>query len=115
MAQQGHTRATQQSIDRHLVLTALRTLSDKHRQVLYECYFRDSSVAEAAETLGVLPGTIKSRTHYALRALRHAIDNTEGSRDERGDRLAKVDIRGESDKIARIDRPASAACKSMHR
>ena len=70
---------TQQSIDRHLVLTALRTLSDEHRQVLYECYFRDSSVAEAAETLGVLPGTIKSRTHYALRALRHAIENTEGS------------------------------------
>ena len=30
--------------------------------------------AEAAETLGVPQGTIKSRTHYALHALRQAID-----------------------------------------
>ncbi|MDT4924798.1 MAG: polymerase sigma-70 factor, subfamily, partial [Pseudonocardiales bacterium] len=64
----------QQTVDRRLVRSALRTLSTEHRQVLFECYFRDASVADAAETLGVPPGTVKSRTHYALHALGQAID-----------------------------------------
>jgi RNA polymerase sigma-70 factor, ECF subfamily len=68
----------QQTVDRQLVLTALRTLSTEHRQVLLECYFRGASVAEAAETLGVPPGTVKSRTHYALHALREAIEEMGG-------------------------------------
>ena len=45
-----------------------------------ECYFRGSSVAEAAEALGVPPGTVKSRSHYALRALRLAIEELGGGR-----------------------------------
>jgi RNA polymerase sigma-70 factor, ECF subfamily len=44
-----------------------------------ECYFRGSSVAEAAAALGIPPGTVKSRTHYALRALRTAIDEMGGA------------------------------------
>jgi RNA polymerase sigma-70 factor (ECF subfamily) len=68
----------QQTVDRQLVLAALRTLSIEHRRVLIECYFRGASVAEAAETLGVPPGTVKSRTHYALHALRHAIEEMGG-------------------------------------
>jgi RNA polymerase sigma-70 factor, ECF subfamily len=68
----------QQTVDRQLVLAALRTLSTEHRQVLLECYFRGASVAEAAQTLGVPPGTIKSRTHYALRALRQALEEMGG-------------------------------------
>ncbi|MDT5284502.1 MAG: polymerase sigma-70 factor, subfamily [Mycobacterium sp.] len=64
----------QQTVDRQLVLAALRTLSIEHRQALFETYFRGASVAEAAGTLGVPPGTVKSRTHYALRALRQVID-----------------------------------------
>ena len=64
----------QRSIDRQLVRAALRTLSTEHRQVLLECYFRGASVAQAAQTLRVPPGTIKSRTHYALHALRQALD-----------------------------------------
>jgi hypothetical protein len=44
------------------------------RQVLLECYFRGASAAEAAETLGVPLGTVKSRTYYALHALRQEID-----------------------------------------
>jgi RNA polymerase sigma-70 factor (ECF subfamily) len=65
---------TQQAVDRHLVLNALRTLSIEHRQVLLECHFRGASVAEAVETLGIPAGTVKSRTYYALHALRQAID-----------------------------------------
>ena len=64
----------QQTADRQLVLAALRTLSTEHRQVLLECYFRGASAAEAAETLGVPLGTVKSRTYHALHALRQEID-----------------------------------------
>lgn len=68
----------QHTVDRELVRAALRTLSIEHRQVLLECYFRGASVAQAAQTLGVPPGTIRSRTHYALRALRQAIEEMGG-------------------------------------
>jgi RNA polymerase sigma-70 factor (ECF subfamily) len=67
-----------QTVDRQLVLAALRTLSTDHRQVLLECYFHGASVAEAAQTLGVPPGTVKSRTHYALHALRQALEEMGG-------------------------------------
>jgi RNA polymerase sigma-70 factor (ECF subfamily) len=69
----------QQTLDRQLVQAALQTLSLEHRQALFECYFRGASIAEAADTLGVPPGTVKSRTHYALRALRRAIDGMGGA------------------------------------
>jgi RNA polymerase sigma-70 factor (ECF subfamily) len=68
----------QQIVDRQLVRSALRTLSTDHRRVVLECYFRGASVAEAAETLGVPSGTVKSRNHYALQALRKAIDAAGG-------------------------------------
>lgn len=49
---------------------ALRSLSAEHRAVLVECYYRGASVSDAAARLGIPEGTVKSRTHYALRALR---------------------------------------------
>jgi RNA polymerase sigma-70 factor (ECF subfamily) len=57
-----------------LVADALRSLSDDHRAVLVECYYRDQSVAEAARHLEIPEGTVKSRMHYALRALRLALE-----------------------------------------
>jgi RNA polymerase sigma-70 factor (ECF subfamily) len=57
-----------------VVAEALTTLSAAHRAVLQECYYRGSSVAEAAGRLGVPEGTVKSRTHYALRALKLALE-----------------------------------------
>lgn len=57
-----------------LVADALRRLSTPHREVLVECFYRGASVTEAADRLGVPPGTVKSRTHYALRALRLALE-----------------------------------------
>jgi RNA polymerase sigma-70 factor (ECF subfamily) len=69
----------QQVLDRHVVLDAMRTLSLEHRAVLVECYFRGSSIAEAALRLGIPQGTVKSRTHYALHALREAIDERGGA------------------------------------
>jgi RNA polymerase sigma-70 factor, ECF subfamily len=56
------------------VADALATLRPEHRLVLLETYYRGKSVAEAASTLGVPAGTVKSRTFYALRALRLALE-----------------------------------------
>jgi RNA polymerase sigma-70 factor, ECF subfamily len=52
---------------------ALARISADHRTVLTEVYYRGRSVGEAAAALGVPPGTVKSRTYYALRALRLAL------------------------------------------
>jgi RNA polymerase sigma-70 factor (ECF subfamily) len=57
-----------------VVAEALTQLSAEHRAVLLECYYRGRSVAEASRRLGVPEGTVKSRTHYALRALRLALE-----------------------------------------
>ena len=61
-------------VNRHLVAAALGLLTQEHRDVLRECYFLGSSVAQAADALGVAPGAVKSRTYYALRTLRLAIE-----------------------------------------
>jgi RNA polymerase sigma-70 factor (ECF subfamily) len=57
-----------------VVADALGALSVEHRAVVVECYYRGASVAQAAARLGVPEGTVKSRTHYALRALRLALN-----------------------------------------
>jgi RNA polymerase sigma-70 factor (ECF subfamily) len=56
------------------VAECLAALSPDHRAVLLETYYRDRSVAQAADVLGVPQGTVKSRTYYALRALRLALE-----------------------------------------
>lgn len=53
---------------------ALRQLTPAHREALTECFYRGLSVDEAAARLGIPPGTVKSRCHYALRALRLILD-----------------------------------------
>ena len=65
-------------VNRHLVTAALGRLTQEHRDVLRELYLRGSSVAQAALALGIEPGTVKSRTYYALRALRLAIEELQG-------------------------------------
>ena len=57
-----------------VVADALTQLSPEHRAVLLETYFRGQPVRDAARHLGVPEGTVKSRTHYALRALRLALE-----------------------------------------
>jgi RNA polymerase sigma-70 factor, ECF subfamily len=56
------------------VADAMRALRAEHRNVLLETYYRGRSVAEAATVLGIPPGTVKSRTFYALRALKLALE-----------------------------------------
>lgn len=61
------------TLDRIVVTDALDSLSPEHRAVLVETYYRGRSVAEAAQVLGIPPGTVKSRCYYALRALKLAL------------------------------------------
>ena len=42
--------------------------------MLVELYYRGRTVTEAAESLGVPAGTVKSRSYHALRALRGRLD-----------------------------------------
>lgn len=60
-------------LDAWLVGEALQRLSPDHRAVLVECFYRGRSTSEAALVLQIPDGTVKSRTHYALRALRLAL------------------------------------------
>jgi len=60
-------------LDEWIVAEALDRLTPEHRAVIVECYYRGRSTAEAAEVLNIPAGTVKSRTHYALRALRLAM------------------------------------------
>jgi RNA polymerase sigma-70 factor (ECF subfamily) len=55
------------------VREALESLSDPHRAVVTQVYFENRSINAAAEILGVPPGTVKSRCHYALRSLRSTL------------------------------------------
>lgn len=65
---------TDQLLESWVVADAVSRLSQDHRLVLMECYYRGLSVAEAARQLDIPEGTVKSRTHYALRALRLALE-----------------------------------------
>jgi RNA polymerase sigma-70 factor (ECF subfamily) len=68
------TDDTDRAVESWLVAEALSRLSRPHRDVLVECFYQGRSVAEAATRLGVPPGTVKSRTHYALRSLRLVLE-----------------------------------------
>ena len=60
-------------LNRGLLARALRRLSPEHRLVLMEIYYRDVPAERAATVLGIPAGTVRSRHHYALRALRVAL------------------------------------------
>jgi RNA polymerase sigma-70 factor (ECF subfamily) len=65
---------TDRALEGWLVADALNQLSERHREVLVVCFFQGHSVAEAAARLGIAAGTVKSRTHYALRALKLVLE-----------------------------------------
>ncbi|MEV4335040.1 sigma-70 family RNA polymerase sigma factor [Streptomyces sp. NPDC049597] len=64
------TESTALALD---VRAAIGALSPEHRAVLVQIYFGGLSVNEAAEALGIPPGTVKSRSYYALRALARSL------------------------------------------
>jgi RNA polymerase sigma-70 factor (ECF subfamily) len=60
-------------LNRALVGDAMAQLSAEHRAVVARSYYRGWTTAQIAADLGVAEGTVKSRLHYALRALRQAL------------------------------------------
>nr|WP_083467402.1 sigma-70 family RNA polymerase sigma factor [Kibdelosporangium sp. MJ126-NF4]CEL23410.1 RNA polymerase sigma-54 factor RpoN [Kibdelosporangium sp. MJ126-NF4]CEL23474.1 RNA polymerase sigma-70 factor [Kibdelosporangium sp. MJ126-NF4]CTQ96854.1 RNA polymerase sigma-54 factor RpoN [Kibdelosporangium sp. MJ126-NF4] len=64
---------TESALDTWLVADALSQLTPDHRTVIVRAYYMGQSVAELAELLDVPPGTVRSRLHYGLRALRLAL------------------------------------------
>ncbi len=56
-----------------LVAEALRALSEDHRTVIVRAYYGGQNTADLAVELGIAEGTVKSRLHYGLRALRLAL------------------------------------------
>jgi RNA polymerase sigma-70 factor (ECF subfamily) len=56
---------------------AFARLNPEQRIIVVLRFWRDLSVEEIAERLGVPEGTVKSRLHYALKALREAIESSE--------------------------------------
>jgi RNA polymerase sigma-70 factor, ECF subfamily len=66
-------------LDRELLATAMARLSPPHHEVLVATYYRDLPAERVAAALGVPVGTVRSRLHYALHALRDQLTGTAGS------------------------------------
>jgi RNA polymerase sigma-70 factor (ECF subfamily) len=62
--------AIEHILNSQIILNALSQLTPAHREVLTLTYYGGYSVAQAGELLGIPVGTVKSRSYYALRALR---------------------------------------------
>ena len=68
---------SEQSLSAMVVSDALQALRVEHREAVEETYLRGRTINEAAQILGVPPGTVKSRVYYALRALRRTLQDGE--------------------------------------
>jgi RNA polymerase sigma factor (sigma-70 family) len=66
--------------DRGLLQPAMATLAPDQRVVVALRFYRDLSVDQIADRLGVRPGTVKSRLHRALRGLRSSLDQADPER-----------------------------------
>jgi RNA polymerase sigma-70 factor (ECF subfamily) len=64
---------TERLFESMIIEESLRTLSAEHRAVIVTAYYGGRSVAQTALELGIPEGTVKSRLHYGLRALRLAL------------------------------------------
>jgi RNA polymerase sigma-70 factor (ECF subfamily) len=71
-------------VDRDQLDRAFRALSVDHRAVIVLQYYRDMTLPDIAETLDLPLGTVRSRLHYAKRALRAAIEADERPVSKRG-------------------------------
>jgi RNA polymerase sigma-70 factor, ECF subfamily len=61
-------------IDRDQLERGFRRLSIEHRAVVVLHHYLEMSSEDVAQTLGVPLGTVRSRLHYAMRALRSALE-----------------------------------------
>lgn len=69
----GPAELFERQTERSAVRDALRDLPDDQRETLELVFFHGLSGPEAAEVLGVAPGTVKSRLHRAKSVLERAL------------------------------------------
>ena len=53
---------------------ALARISTDHRNIILALHYQRLTAAEAAQSLGIPLGTVKSRAFYAAKALRSVLD-----------------------------------------
>ena len=58
------------ALDRLLIADAMAQMSAEHRAVIQRSYYRGWTTVQIAADLEIAEGTVKSRLHYAVRALR---------------------------------------------
>ncbi len=66
--------------DTERVGRALSELSQPHREALTLLFLQDLSIEEIAQVVGISPGTVKSRVHYAKLQMRAILDRMDGPR-----------------------------------
>ena len=71
----GTDRRIGQADDRDLIGQLMASLSADHRAVVALRFYRDLSINQIAAMLGIRSGTVNSRLHYAMKALRAATDD----------------------------------------
>jgi RNA polymerase sigma-70 factor (sigma-E family) len=62
--------------ERQEVLRAVRRLPDRQREALVLRFYLDLPDPEIARVMGIRPGTVRSATHRALKALGHLLEST---------------------------------------
>lgn len=72
-----HESEVERAVEASHVREALLALSEHHRAVIVAAYYRGCTIREAAAELGVPEGTVKSRLHHGLRALRRELQRRE--------------------------------------
>ena len=63
-------------VDRRVLVLALSRLPARQREVLVHVHMLDRSSEDVAVELGVPRGTVRSRTHHAVRSLREELAKT---------------------------------------
>lgn len=61
------------AVDKWILADALKSLSQDHRTAIVRAYYLGQTVADIAQHERIPEGTVKSRLHYALRALRDSL------------------------------------------
>ncbi|MGW7362836.1 sigma-70 family RNA polymerase sigma factor [Streptomyces sp. NPDC054841] len=92
--------AIERLIEGQVVREALGRLPEKHRAVVVELYLADRSIAEVSEILGIPEGTVKSRTHNALRMLRRIVEAADTDKGRRSTRPTRLAVRRSPDRTS---------------
>ncbi|OZF37962.1 RNA polymerase subunit sigma [Rhodococcus sp. 14-2483-1-1] len=69
----GQEDGSDSALDAWLMADALGRLAPDHRAVIVHSYYRGMSTRQIAAELDIPEGTVKSRMHYGMRALRLAL------------------------------------------